>query len=128
MSYKKIFFFLVALFMGSVQLQAVTFGISLNIFDPNANTNGNTKGPVVFPSVTFDDETNVLELSSLFVIGQATMTIRDADGNVLTTSTFYFGSSQTFPLSDTVVADMYSIELLYDNRHLIGYFDFGEDD
>ena len=80
------------------------------------------------PSVTFDDETNVLELSSLFVIGQATMTIRDADGNVLTTSTFYFGSSQTFPLSNTLVADMYSIELFYDNRHLIGYFDFGEED
>ena len=125
MSYKHLFSFLFAFFIGSMQLHAVIIGISLNIFDPNVNTNGNTKGPVVLPSVTFDDETNILDLSSQFVINQVTMTIRDANGTILTTSTFCLGCSQEFPLSDTVVEEMYSIELIYDNRHLIGYFDLG---
>lgn len=123
---KKLFFLLTAV-VASLQISAVTIPVHLQD-EPDITHGKPQKGPDIIPSVTFDDETNVLELSSLFVIGQATMTIRDADGNVLTTSTFYFGSSQTFPLSDTLVADMYSIELFYDNRHLIGYFDFGEED
>lgn len=86
------------------------------------------RSPELVPSVWFNDETSTLDLSSQFVIDQVTMTIRDDNGTVLSTSTFSLGSSQVFPLSDTVVEDMYSIELFYDNRHLIGYFDLGGED
>ena len=110
-----------------LSLSAVIHPINLQDGGDVKQGTGN-RSPELVPSVWFNDETNTLDLSSQFVIDQVTMTIRDDNGTVLTTSTFSLGSSQEFPLSDTVVEEMYSIELIYDNRHLIGYFVLGGED
>ena len=49
--------------------------------------------------------------------------IRDASGAILYSDYVTdMGTSHTFMVSDYVVFFMYSIELIYENHHLTGYF------
>lgn len=112
----------------------VTMAMSAKVYPVPLQDNGDIKhgtgerGPVEIPAATFDDVTNTLSLQSSSVIEDVAMTIRDENGNVLVSSMYNLNGIQSFFLDSNVVATMYSVELVYADNHLIGYFnlDSGE--
>lgn len=78
------------------------------------------RGPMNLPTVFYDND--VLEVSNSFSLTQVTMIIRNDEGDVIAFSTFNVDTYYSTILSNDVADEMYSIELYYDNIHLIGYF------
>ena len=83
---------------------------------------GPRKIPPQLPSVSYDD--TGLYIVSPYYIEEAQVIIRDEQGTCL------YSNSASLPLAtlvmlslpSSILNDMYSVELLYDSIHLIGYF------
>lgn len=78
------------------------------------------KSPPIKPHVFYENQ--ILTISSQITLSNATIIIRDAEGNVIY-SLFIIGLSGYYscnlPYSEQ---EMYSIELIYSGYHLLGYF------
>ena len=85
------------------------------------NSPGGNRTSTIIPSVEYDNESiNIFHSSS---IDYLQVIIRDEDGNIIYNNVVAFvPPSLTLTLSDAVDENKYSIELIYDSIHLIGYF------
>lgn len=77
--------------------------------------------PALLPALGYEGNTFVL--STPYELEDVTIVIRDEDGlvlyyDVVSSITDYY----MFLLTDDIIADMYSIELYYGDRHLYGEF------
>lgn len=77
--------------------------------------------PPLLPELGYDGNTFVLSVP--YELENVTIVIRDEDGlvlyyDVVSSITDYY----MFLLTDDIIADMYSIELYYGDRHLYGEF------
>lgn len=77
--------------------------------------------PPLLPELGYDGNTFVLSVP--YELEDVTIVIRDEDGlvlyyDVVSSITDYY----MFLLTDDIIADMYSIELYYGDRHLYGEF------
>lgn len=112
---------LLLLFMHSCIIafcQSYSIGMTPIGYDNNPIGN---KSPIVIPSVEYDNESiNIFFTSS---IDYLQVIIRDEDGNIIYNNVVAFvPPSLMLTLSDAVDENKYSIELIYDSIHLIGYF------
>ena len=78
--------------------------------------------PALRPTVMFDDELSQLTITTPYYIDQMTVVIRNEEGDVIESSTFSISDSQTINLTEDVMNEMYSVELLFGDHHMIGYF------
>lgn len=95
--------------------------IQLSLANDDYGHPGNRHAPPLLPVLGYDGNTFVL--ATPYGLENVTIVIRDENGTVLYYDTV---SSITdyymFQLTDDVIADMFSIELYYGDRHLYGEF------
>lgn len=79
------------------------------------------KSPALSPAIFYFD--NTLYVSSPYYIDEAQIIIRDDDGAIIyyTISSLASGVN-VFTLSQDVAENMYSIELIYGDHDLLGFF------
>ena len=83
------------------------------------------KAPARFPFVNYDD--NELTIWSPYIIYDVEIVIKDAYGSVLYSEVLdELDYSYTFQLDEEDFNSMYSIELIYGDHHLYGYFVSGD--
>lgn len=89
--------------------------------DPTVNQ-GPHKHPTLLPSASYDSQN--LYVCSPYTIDMLQVIIRDEDDDIIYNNVCVplLPGSTTFILPSTVCTDKYSIELLYGDHHLIGYF------
>lgn len=82
---------------------------------------GGHKSPALHPSIFYLE--NYLYISSSYYIDEAQIIIRDEDGTIIynTVSSLVSGVS-VFILPQDVADDMYSIEFIYGDHDLFGFF------
>jgi len=79
------------------------------------------KGPDLFPTVSYDD--SHVYVVAPFLIESATIIIYNEDGEVIYSTITPLGTTAiTLNLSQYVSDERYSLELIYDDIVLIGYF------
>ena len=79
------------------------------------------KGPDLFPTVSYDD--SHVYVVAPFLIESATIIIYNEDGEVIYSTVTPLGTTAiTLNLSQYVCDERYSLELIYDDVALIGYF------
>lgn len=78
------------------------------------------RAPALLPSVFFDGSN--IDVTTPYPISQMTVLVRDANGVLLETATFQIDDNYVISLSEETKEQMYSVELIYDSRHLIGFF------
>lgn len=80
------------------------------------------KSPALLPRVSYSAEN--LYVWSPYTIDMLQVIIRDEDDDIIYNNVCVplIPGSTTFILPSTVCTDKYSIELLYGDHHLIGYF------
>ena len=82
---------------------------------------GHHKGPDLFPTVSYDD--SHVYVVAPFLIESATIIIYNEDGEVIYSTVTPLGTTAiTLNLSQDVCDERYSLELIYDDVALIGYF------
>lgn len=95
--------------------------VTLSSYEHDIITGKDHRSPILLPEVFHN--VNVLEVTNNCPLEHVNMVIRSIEGDVLYSTIFNTNSSgYCISLSDEIVEEMYSIELLYDNIHLIGYF------
>ena len=77
--------------------------------------------PYRCPFSVFIDEGS-LEIHAKGVTSNVWIFIKDADGQILYSETFFISEQYTINLPDHVSESMVSLELVYDNIHLYGIF------
>lgn len=79
------------------------------------------KSPALYPAIFYFD--NTLYVSSPYYIDEAQIIIRDDDGAIIyyTISSLASGVN-VFTLSQNVAENMYSIEFIYGDHDLLGFF------
>lgn len=79
------------------------------------------KNPTILPTVDYTD--GIITVQSTIPISDVTVIIRDEEGALLYTYYIYsfIGNHITY-LPSSILCDMYSIELINTDFHLIGYF------
>ena len=92
--------------------------VFLNEIDPTILT-GPKKGPALLPRVTYNSQN--LYVWSPYTIDMLHVIIRNEDDDIILCMPLVQGMT-TFALPSTVCTDKYSIELIYGDHHLIGYF------
>ena len=92
--------------------------VFLNEIDPTILT-GPKKGPALLPRVTYNSQN--LYVWSPYTIDMLHVIIRNEDDDIILCMPLVQGMT-TFALPSTVCTDKYSIELIYGEHHLIGYF------
>ena len=95
--------------------------VFLNVIDPTILT-GPKKGPALLPRVTYN--TQNLYVWSPYTIDLLQVIIRNEDDDIIYSNVCMplVQGMTTFALPSTVCTDKYSIELIYGDHHLIGYF------
>lgn len=79
------------------------------------------RAPMVLPTVLYSD--NTVTISHNYPIDLLQIIIRDEDGDIIYNNVVSFiPPTLTLPLPTEVDEEKYSIELLYGDWHLIGYF------
>lgn len=80
------------------------------------------KSPALLPRVTYN--TQNLYVWSPYTIDLLQVIIRDEDDDIIYNNVYMplLSGTTTLNLSTTVMTDKYSIELIYGDHHLIGYF------
>lgn len=118
---KKLFtIFAVLLF--SLNCTATT--VPLGDFPPN-EAGPEHKAPARLPVVDYDD--NELTIFSPFIICNVEIVVKDGNGNVLYYEVLEeLDSLYSFQLDEEDFNSMYSIELIYGDHHLYGYFVSGD--
>lgn len=82
---------------------------------------GPRKAPPILPTVYYED--GILTVQSAIPLSDVTVIIRDDGGMVLYTYYIYsVTGNHLISLPSSILIDMYSVELLYGDIHLIGYF------
>lgn len=113
---------LVALFASNISADSVIPENAENVqlVDPVIREGGH-KSPDLHPSIFYLE--NYLYVNSPYYIDEAQIIIRDEAGNIIysTTSSLASGVS-VFILSQVVTENMYSIEFIYDDYNLFGFF------
>ncbi len=102
-----------------VRAQGVEY-MSLYEIDPTVHSGH--KHPALLPSASYDSQN--LYVWSPYTIDLLQVIIRDEDGDIIYNNVCMplIQGMTTFALSSTVYTDKYSIELIYGDHHLIGYF------
>ena len=95
--------------------------VYLDYVDPTIVT-GPKKGPALLPRVSYNAQN--LYVWSAVTIDMLQVIIRDEDENIIYNNVCMplLPGSTTLILPSTVCTDKYSIELIYGDHHLIGYF------
>ena len=95
--------------------------VYLDYVDPTIVT-GPKKGPTLLPRVSYNAQN--LYVWSAVTIDMLQVIIRDEDDNIIYNNVCMplIQGMTTFALPSTVCTDKYSIELIYGEHHLIGYF------
>jgi len=78
------------------------------------------RAPFITPAVDFDDA--ILTISSDYGIVNMQIIVRDCDGHIVYCDYTDVANSVSIGLSQQEAENAYSIELLYQGVHLIGYF------
>lgn len=112
---------LCVLMMSVIQTSATLAPIPLHDYDDLVAGKPH-KVPALRPTVMFDDELSQLTITTPYYIDQMTVVIRNEAGDVIETRSFSISDSQTLNLTEDVMNEMYSVELLFGDRHMIGYF------
>lgn len=88
---------------------------------PDSHLGGDDRGIVSFPSVDYTD--GEVTIFVPYQIEDMEVTIRDNQGEVLYSTIIpVINVQHSIVLSDTVDADKYTIQIAYDDIHLIGWF------
>lgn len=79
------------------------------------------KSPALHPAIFYFD--NTLYVSSPYFIDEARIVIRDDDGTIIYNTTSSMASGvNVFTLSQDVAESMYSIEFIYGDHDMFGFF------
>ena len=79
------------------------------------------KAPPIYPMVVYNN--SVIIVTNSYSFEQLQIIIRDEDGDIIYNNVVSFiPPTLTLPLPTEVDEEKYSIELLYGDWHLIGYF------
>ncbi len=79
------------------------------------------KSPALYPSIFYLE--NYLYVSSPYYIDEAQIIIRDEDGTIIYNTVISLASGvNVFILPQNVADDMYSIEFIYGDHDLFGFF------
>ena len=117
---KKFFVLLFALFMSVPLCAQDQVEVDMENVDPTVNE-GPRKSPAVLPRVFYGSRS--LSVWTPYVVDMVQIVIRDEYDSVIYATFAVLSSGLTsFTLTSDVCAEKYSIELLYGDRHLIGYF------
>jgi len=82
---------------------------------------GGHKSPALYPSIFYLE--NYLYVSSPYYIDEAQIIIRDEDGTIIYNTVISLASGvSVFILPQNVADDMYSIEFIYGDHDLFGFF------
>ncbi|MBR1400277.1 MAG: DUF3244 domain-containing protein [Prevotella sp.] len=113
---------MIVLFMGIscfAQNQQVE-EIPMGEVDPS-EWHGPYKSPALLPHVFYGNQT--LSILAPYSVDMMQIIIRDEDGDVIYSTFAALSSGLTpFMLPSSVCTSKYSVELIYGDRHLIGYF------
>ncbi|MBR5350901.1 MAG: DUF3244 domain-containing protein [Prevotella sp.] len=95
--------------------------VNMGWVDPS-EWQGPHKSPTLLPRVSYDSQN--LYIWSPYTIDLLQVIIRDEDDDIIYSNVCMplVQEMTTFALPSTVCTDKYSIELIYGDHHLIGYF------
>lgn len=94
----------------------------VEVYEVDPTVHEPRKGPALLPRVTYN--TQNLYVWSPYTIDMLQVIIRDEDDDIIFNNVCMplVQGMTTFALPSTVCTDKYSIELIYGDHHLIGYF------
>lgn len=111
---------LVAGILLSLSMKAYPLAVRESNYDP-ALQSGQHKTPALLPTVDYED--GVLTAQSPYLLTDVMVVIRDSEGAAL--YTYYINSvsgTASINLPADILSDLYSVELLYGDHHLVGFF------
>ena len=94
----------------------------VEIYEVDPTVHVPRKSPALLPHVSYSSQN--LYIWSPYTIDMLQVIIRDEDNDIIYSNVCMplIQGMTTFALPSTVCTDMYSIELIYGDHHLIGYF------
>ncbi|MBO5603707.1 MAG: DUF3244 domain-containing protein [Prevotella sp.] len=94
----------------------------VEVYEVDPTANKPRKSPALLPHVSYSSQN--LYVWSPYTIDMLQMIIRDEDDDIIYSNVCMplIQGMTTFALPSTVCTDKYSIELIYGEHHLIGYF------
>ena len=117
---KRLFVFMAGLLISLVSI-ANPIPLTLSGGPPDEHGGKGNRGGSLLPSVDYTD--GEVTISAPYQINDMAVTIRDNQGVVLYSTIIpVINVQHSIVLSDTVDADKYSIQIAYEDIHLIGWF------